>query len=152
MAQLSDDALVDGLREIISRKGLKMPFLAKELGISYRSLQNYFYKNSRMPIWVYLKLCALTGISPDYLIEGRFKLEYHELLQAVEAALAPVLDGLDVDVTGKVYLRDAAEGHELRRRRVIIGYITQIIRSRYDLEREASLRRNTGDESEGGNG
>ena len=140
MATIQDDELIDGLREAISRKGLKLPFLAKELGVSYRSLQNYLYKSSRMPIWVYLGLCERVGLTPDYLTEGRFRLAHHSLVSGVETALNPILNQLDVRDDLKVVVVPERELTHARRR-AILHVIAHAISSRYDIDRELNLWR-----------
>jgi transcriptional regulator with XRE-family HTH domain len=93
----TDSELIDAARDAIDRKGIKLAALAKELGITYRSLQNYLYKRSRMPISVYLGICEATGMPPNYPNKERFDLDFYAFREALERGLGGWLSRVRLD-------------------------------------------------------
>ena len=138
MNLMSDEFIIDVLRELITRRGFKLPSLAKDLGITYRTLQSYIYKRTRMPIGVYLELCGRLGIPADYPLRERFGLDFEALRAAVDSTFGPLLDRIQVSNDLQLSLVD---GDAKGQARTVIAHLLQshydrISQTRLDKARE----------------
>lgn len=138
MIKKTDDDLIDLVREIISQKGLKVPALAKELGLKYRTLQNYLYKESRMPIWVFLEICARVGITGEYAMRDRFKLDTNVLKEAMIGVMHPVLERIAFDQEMRLSLLEGKK-NEYRDMRRNLNVLIHQIEAQYDLLKERQI-------------
>lgn len=137
----ADAAIVDVLRAIMGRKGLKLTEMASQIGVPYRSMQNYFAKRSPMPLSVYISACAWLGITPEYPVKEKFGLDE----DALSASVADVLGGellnaieFGDDLSWRLTdLNRATDAARIRRNSKIFAHL---IASRYDLRRELSMR------------
>lgn len=129
MTPKSDEDLVDAIHYLIKRRGLKLPALSKDLGIKYRTLQNYLYKKSRMPIGVYLELCGRLGVPGDYPIRERFKLDFEALRGAVDATLGDVIEYIQVDDEMRLSVQPERLSPHRSNSRTVIAHLLQ---SHYD--------------------
>jgi len=136
----ADDPIIDTLRAIMARQKLKITDMAKEIGVPYRSLQNYMTKRSPMPLSVYIAACEWIGITPDYPLRGRFKLSHHDLQRAlIEVFGEEFFNSIDFDE----HLRwTIGPRREIDRRRMVgnAGNFAQMISSEYDTIREGGMR------------
>jgi transcriptional regulator with XRE-family HTH domain len=99
--------LVAALREAMRKHRVSMRQLSDDLAIPYRSIQNYFSGESRLPADVLIAICRKVGLEVDYLAKGSFQVSHYELLDAVQSALGDVLQWLDFSPAGKMILRSA---------------------------------------------
>jgi hypothetical protein len=127
------------LRSLVEQRRLKMTDVAAEIGVPYRSLQNYLYGTTRMPLEVYIELCAHVGVTADYPFEGRFKLDHHTLQKAIADVFGDSISGIDVSRDSVLSVgpsqRSLPKDHVQR----VAGFLAALIAGRYDVLREADL-------------
>lgn len=140
--KLTDDQIIDVLKSVIARRGLKLPSLAKDLGLTYRTLQSYLYKRTRMPIGVYVELCARIGIPADYVLYDRFRLDYHIMQRALIATFGEILDHVLVNEDMRLTLSETKGKSRPH------GWITSVLISHYDRLSETELDRDAGEEED----
>ncbi|WP_245282520.1 MULTISPECIES: helix-turn-helix transcriptional regulator [Hyphomicrobiales] len=140
MVDVSESDIVEALRAIMARRKLKLADLAKSLDIPYRSLQNYMYKKARMPLDVYVRLCSLLGVTADYPIQGRFRLEHHDLQQAmIEVFGEEFFNSIDFDEYLRWTMTPKRERDPARIRRTAGSFAVQIA-GEYDQLRELNIK------------
>jgi hypothetical protein len=135
----SEKQVLAGLRKVLRRRGVKLTDLASQIGVPYRSLQNYMAGTSRMPLDVYLRICGSIGITPDYPIAGRFRLDHHALQRAIADTLGESLKRLSVSEDSVLSIESAPSRVEAGHDQRVSGFLAAIIAGRYDTIREASL-------------
>ncbi|MFB2553226.1 helix-turn-helix domain-containing protein [Ensifer soli] len=64
-----------------------MKSLSADIGLPYRSLQNYLSGSNRIPTDVYVKILELLGIDNQYIMEGNFDLKYWPLWDSLWSSL-----------------------------------------------------------------
>ena len=82
-----------------------MRALSDGLSIPYRSLQNYFSGESRMPADVLLRICAEIGLEADYLLKNSFEVSHGDLYDAVHKVFKDVLPWLEIRSGGRLAIR-----------------------------------------------
>lgn len=140
--------IVDVLRDLIERRKIKLTRLARDTGIPYRSLQNYLSKKSPLPLTAYLKICSRIGITPDYPISDRFRIEKYPLQQAIIDVMGPLLDAVELDADSRLSIRPSAGEHDPQHVRRVAGFLAVMIDGRYDLLRELELSKPEEDDDE----
>ena len=139
---VSEERIVDMLRGLIARRGLKLPNLAKDVGVTYRTLQSYLYKRTRMPIGVYLAICARIGVPADYPLHERFKLDFEAMRRAVDATFGDLVDHIQVGEGMQLRLSEGKGKSQSR------TTITHLLLSHYDRLSEAQIDRETGNDAD----
>jgi len=82
MSDLEERLLV-GLRSAMKEKKMSLTGLSKRVEIPYRSLQNYFSGNTKMPAVVYVKICEELGIDNHYVLHGSFEFSHNAFRDAL---------------------------------------------------------------------
>ena len=134
-------SIIDALRDVMDRRRLKLTDVARDIGIPYRSLQNYMSKRSTMPLDVYIKLCARIGITPDYPVAERFKLDTYAVRTAFERVFGNTFFNyvsVSDDLTVKL---DTSRQHNAESARNAAHVVTALFAGAYDLSREVALTR-----------
>ncbi len=140
MVDVSESDIVEALRSIMARRKLKLASVAKTLDIPYRNLQNYMYKKARMPLDVYVRLCAVIGVTADYPIQGQFKLTYHDMQQSlIDVFGEEFFNSIDFDEHLRWTMASKRERDEARIRRTAGSFAVQIA-AKYDQLRERDLK------------
>lgn len=98
--------LLNALKGALRTRGVSMRHLSDSLKIPYRSIQNYFSGESRIPADILLRICGEIGLEADYLAKGSFELSHADLQDALHKVLGDVLPSLDIRTDGKAALRD----------------------------------------------
>lgn len=134
-------SIIDAVRDVMDRRRLKLTDIARDIGIPYRSLQNYMSKRSMIPLDVYIKLCARIGITPDYPVAEKFKLDTYAVREAFERVFGStffnfisVSDDLTVEL-------DTTREHDAASARNAAHVVAALFAGAYDLSRELALTR-----------
>lgn len=138
MGEIDEGAVVDALRALLEQRRVKLTALAKDIEVPYRTLQNYMYKKNRLPIPVYVRICERLGITADYPLHQRFRVDHHALQNAVLSVLGPVLPQLRLSESLAVALDSSQPTDRLHERRTA-GMLASLIASEYDRFREQEL-------------
>lgn len=99
------DRLISALKAALKVRHVTMRQLSDSLHIPYRSLQNYFSGESRLPADVLLAICNDIGIEADYLAKGSFELSHFDLYDAVLKVFDELLPHVRIKPSGKAALR-----------------------------------------------
>lgn len=126
------------LRRIIDRRKVKITYLAKRVGIPYRTLQNYLSGRHRIPLQAYIDICYKLGITAEYPLVGKFKLDHHALQKAILMALGPVLPYIELNKSSEMSVRKEPIKDDTDAIR-IAGFLAAMIAGHYDLRREVEL-------------
>lgn len=100
--KLPDDWLVVALKDALKARKVSMRHLSERLSIPYRSLQNYFSGESRIPADVLLRVCAEIGLEADSLLKHSFQVSHADLYDAVVLVLKDVLPHIEIKGDGAV--------------------------------------------------
>ncbi|WP_425486578.1 helix-turn-helix domain-containing protein [Chelatococcus caeni] len=134
---LNDSQLAARMREVMKLRGVSMRSLSADLGIPYRSVQNYLSGEVRIPATFLLLFCSHIGVEADYFIYGNFHPSHEELYDALfsillEAGCLPDPKVARDDETGGEVI-DSSERIAVARR------ITAVVSERYDHYRRTWL-------------
>lgn len=99
------DRLINALKAALKVRGVSMTQLSRSLHIPYRSLQNYFSGESRLPADVLLAICDYIGLETDYLTKGTFEISHPDLYDTVFKVLGDLLPHIEINPSGKAALR-----------------------------------------------
>jgi len=103
---IDDDRLVAALKSALKTRKVSMRALSDGLSIPYRSLQNYFSGESRMPADVLLRICEEIGLEADYLLKNSFEVSHGDLYDAVHKVFKDVLPWLEIRSGGRLAIRE----------------------------------------------
>ncbi len=138
---LSEEQLLVRLRDVLKRKGVSLRSLSKDLGVPYRSVQNYVGGETRMPASFLLNVCAYVGLEPSFLYRGDFRPSWPDLYDAVFQA-CKVLNALPPDE----FNLGTESSHAGGRPQVnFVGRATEIVSENYDRFRHEWLSRRNPD-------
>lgn len=129
------------LKAVLKSKGVPLKALASELGIPYRSMQNYVNGETRIPADVFLEICNYIGIEADYFQYGDFKVMSSELYSAVFYALDDLGLLPDSHIERDGY-QVVAEDNSARKHLSMLA--AKLVLERYDRYREEWLKRRDG--------
>jgi len=85
--EFDDSELAERLRVILKARGISQRAISKDLGVPYRTVQNYLGGEIRIPAIFFLKLCHYIGIEADYFIYQDFSLSRPDVYDAIIRAL-----------------------------------------------------------------
>lgn len=126
--ELSEPELLAELRAVLKRRGVSLRTISAELGVPYRSVQNYISGESKLPAVFFLRVCELAGVESDYFIQGHFRPSGPELWDAIAHALD--LAGLLPPGNGE---RESMERSNL------VSTVTAHVSERYDRKRSERI-------------
>ena len=137
----NDEAsVIDYLRTALKDRSVKMTTLSAETNIPYRSLQNYFAKKSDMPVSVFIRICAVAHIPPEWPIHcNRAKLDTGLLKQALIDVCGELLPTIDDDESWAL----APRPHNKKTSEAVrrdAGVIAALVESRYDIAMGRDIR------------
>lgn len=139
MTDLSDDAAIDRLRWVLDRRSIKLTDLARRTGIPYRSLQNYMYKKSRIPLSACVVICQNIGITVEYLFDDKFKLDYHILKNCIHEVLGEQLDAMDINERLELTRRQEPIINSAEHRNRVASALAAFLSSAYDRGMERGI-------------
>jgi DNA-binding Xre family transcriptional regulator len=91
MSRDIEPELMNSLLEVIRAQGVKIPALSKAMGVPNRTLQRYLYKETSMPIWVFLGICEHLNCTAEFIRSGSVKLDHRAMCDALEATFGDML-------------------------------------------------------------
>lgn len=147
---ISDDRIIAALKSALKTRKVSMRALSESLSIPYRSLQNYFSGESRMPADVLLRICAEIGLEADYLLKSGFEVVHGDLYDAVHKVFKDVLPWIEIRGGSQLGIRkeplqDKPEaGVRDRSELLTVAYILTVrLNEAYAHYRESSFKGNS---------
>lgn len=126
---------IDG---ILDARGISLSSAAKDLGISYRTLQNYRAEKANISIINLKKFCTYLSVEADYFLFGGVDLDRDTLWNAVEATLGDLLDNFEF-VDRKLVASSRGESPDHRQTKAMV--LSAQIRDDYLVSRRNARRK-----------
>jgi hypothetical protein len=96
-----EDDLLSDLKKLLAARKISLRSISTELQIPYRSIQNYFSGESRIPAIVLVKILLLLGDDIQYMTSGNYLLRHHDLYDSILSVIGDALLDLDPQKIGK---------------------------------------------------
>ncbi|BBF92914.1 helix-turn-helix domain-containing protein [Blastochloris tepida] len=139
--------VVDTLRRVMEIRKVKMTALAERVGIPYRSLQNYLYKKSPLPLDVFMKICSSLDITPEWVFSGRFHVDTHALRDALREVFGDLLEGFWFDDNVELKFNPLHKASDMAEGPRTVGTLAVLLAGAYDVAREARALRPEDDDT-----
>jgi|EndMetStandDraft_4_1072995.scaffolds.fasta_scaffold369544_1 transcriptional regulator with XRE-family HTH domain len=144
MSEMNDEVLIERLKYLIALSGLKLTEVAEEIGVPYRTLQNQFRGESKMPALTLVKILDVLKLTSGHLKKNPEPIDTDILRKALVRVLGDHLPRFEI-TDDKSILHPAEEGlkardeDEVRRASSILA--GQIERAYLHVELEGTANR-----------
>ena len=138
MEEVDESRIIGVIRSIMRRRRIKLSDLAKDLDLPYGTLQNYMYGRSKIPLSLYIQICAELSIPMDYPVHERFKLSLGPLREALLHVLSSSISKMHLTEDMDIVSTDEENTDRSEVRRIAVT-IAHLIESHYDYLIEQDL-------------
>lgn len=96
----SDESLIADLKAVLKERKVSLRALSKDIGVPYRTMQNYFSNTTRLPAIILISILEYVGEDISYLRTKKHLLAHHVLYDALWHVFGGVLDKISIDELG----------------------------------------------------
>ncbi len=131
-----EERLLSGIRMAMTEKHISLTAVSKEIGVPYRSLQNYLSGTSRMPAVVYVQICEYLEVDNQYVLDQSFEFSHNAFWDALWTVFGDGLLSVELKENTTGYRNQS----DHNRKQAIASELTVKLNTAYDKHRKEYMK------------